>query len=70
MGKVKTPAKSKGKVSVSSAVNVGKQLLGVKSIGQTSEYKRKHRRHGVAWYAREIARIKLKKRYEKIKYRV
>lgn len=68
MGKAKgTKAKAGKSSKVATAVNVGKQVLG---LGGKSSGGRKSRRKSIAWYANAIAKLKLKKRYEKLKYRV
>jgi len=43
---------------------------GVAAKGMIARGGRRRRKHGAMWYAREIARIKLKRRYEKIRLRV
>lgn len=52
----------------SKVVGVAKSLIG-KATTTTKGY-RKSKKRGALWYAKEIQRLKLKKRYEKIKYRV
>ena len=77
MGKVAKatkPAKvtktSKTASALSSAVSVGKSLIGGGSTAKGGVSRGKRHRKSIGWYAREISRLKLKKRYEKIKYRV
>jgi len=75
MGKAtKAPAKkasAKSSSKLSSAINLGKSIVGGMSGGSTAKSGGgKRRRKSIAWYANAIAKLKLKKRYEKLKYRV
>jgi len=69
--KKSAPKKSSGKPSVKGAIvgagiSAGKQLLG---FGGDKKGKggRRSKKKSALWYAKEIQRMKLKKRYEKIK---
>jgi len=65
--KKKAPAKMKaGKTSkISTAIGVGKAVLGLGS--SKTKGKGGRRKKSAMWYAKEIQRVKLKKRYEKLK---
>ena len=49
---------------------VSKAMGGVTAKGGVARGGRRRRKHGAMWYAKEIARIKLKRRYDKIRLRV
>jgi len=63
MGAKKKATKSS---KLSKAVGVGKKLMG---MGGKSGGKRRHKKSAV-WYAKNIQRIKLKRKYEKLLYKV
>ncbi len=70
--KSKKPAKLKSSPTAkSSAVGIGitagKKLLGMGGSSSKSKGGFKRRKKSAIWYAKEIQRMKLKKRYEKIK---
>ncbi len=63
--KASKPAKaSKSSGAVGTAVGLGKKALGLTSKTKTTGRKRKR---SALFYAREIQRMKLKKKYDKIK---
>jgi len=67
--KKKTTKKSKpsaGKPLKDSVVSKGKELL----MGKSSSSGGRKKRKSALWYAKEIQRIKLKRKYERIKYAV
>jgi hypothetical protein len=60
----KTPTKAgKSKSLVSAAVGAGKSLLGLKGKGAG----KKRRKKSTSWFVRETARLKAKKKYDKLK---
>lgn len=63
--KKKVAGSSMKRTSVKSVAGKAiKALTGSKTKGRSRKKK------GALWYAKEIQRLKLKKRYEKLKYRV
>jgi len=69
MGKVKTKKTAK---KSSKAVKGAKQVVSAIAgkIGKTRGTGRRSRKKGATWYAKEILRLRLKKKYEKIKYAI
>lgn len=69
--KIKKKAGSKAKTSGkgSTLKSVGKAAVSALTGKKSGGGKRRGKRSAL-WFAKEIQRLKLKKRYEKIKYRV
>lgn len=69
MGKVKTKKAKKVKVksAVKSAVSSVASAVGAKIKGGGKGGVSRRKSHGPAWYARQILKLKLKKKYEKAK---
>jgi len=63
------PKSSLGSAALSAGLSVGKSMLG---IGGASAKKggRRSKKKSALWYAKEIQRMKLKRRYEKTKFGV
>lgn len=64
MGKIKAKKKTGGKLK--QAIGKVKSAIGAKIKGTKGTTGRKGK-HGAAWYARNIMKLKLKKKYEKAK---
>lgn len=67
--KPKAGSKTKSKSTTSKIKAVGQKVVSA-ITGKKSKGGGRRRKRGALWYAKEIQRLKLKKRYEKIKYRV
>jgi len=55
---------------VSKAKKVASSALGSVLKGKGSKGGRRSRKKSALWYAKEIQRIRLKRKYEKVKYKV
>lgn len=63
-------AKKKKKAAGSAGQSMKKVGKEIKKRVTGKKESKKSRKKGALWYAKEIQRLKLKKRYERIKYRV
>jgi hypothetical protein len=65
------PAASIAKSMAGASISKVASAIGIRdgsvSVSRGGGYKRRHRKSAI-WYQREILRLKLKRRYEKVKY--
>jgi hypothetical protein len=64
--KLKSSPTAKSSV-IGAGISAGKQLLG---FGGKSKGVKRSKKKSALWYAKEIQRMKLKRRYEKVKFGV